>query len=168
MGAIDISEKTVARGKPFTPDDPRINRTGRPAGSLGKRSTALLELLRPDGERLLQRAVDLALDQKSPDAGTLRDLLGRLLPVQSKSAPVNFDLLEGSNPAEQSFSVLRAISVGDISPEEGQRVLAALASHAEIVTAYAISQRLAVLESRATELSPAQLAALMRAVEFDI
>nr|WP_315224355.1 hypothetical protein [uncultured Albidiferax sp.] len=148
MSALKITENKAVRGRPFTADDPRANRAGRPKGSRGKRAAALLELLRPEGERLLARAVSLALDDKAPDPGTLRDLLGRLLPAPDKSAPVRFAMPEGATLVAQSAAVLAAIANGDLTPEEGQKIAAALASHADVVAAHELSERLAVLESR--------------------
>jgi hypothetical protein len=151
--ALDISGKK-ARGKPFVPGDPRRNQAGRPKGARGKRAAALLELLRPEGEKLLGRAVALALDETAPDPATLRDLLGRLLPAPERSNVVRFKLPTGASLVDQSAAVLAAIAGGELTPEEGAKLTAAIASHARVVEVDELAERLAVLEAALERRTP--------------
>lgn len=147
MNALDNRTKTV-KGRPFVSGDPRANVKGRPKGARGKRAAALLELLRPEGEKLLARAVALALDDKTPDPVVLRDLLGRLLPPPERNALVKFRLPEGVSLVEQSAAVLAAVAGGKLTPEEAARINSAIADHAKIVEAHELAERLSRLEAR--------------------
>ncbi len=146
--AIETSEKK-ARGRPFVKGgDPRIHMTGRPKGARGKRAAALLELLRPEGEKLLARAVALALHETKPDPVVLRDLLGRLLPPPDRSALVKFKLPDGVSLVEQSAAVLQAVANGELTPDEAAKLNSALADHAKMVETQELAERLERLEAR--------------------
>jgi hypothetical protein len=104
-------------------------------------------LLEGEAEEITRKAIELA---KAGDGPVLRLVLERLSPTR-KDAPISFELPPIDSVADAmtaSASVLAAVASGDISPSEGQSVMALLVSHKMIVEATDFESRLAALEAK--------------------
>ena len=121
------------------------NPTGRPAG-IRDRRVAMQDLLVPHAPELIAKVVEMA---KAGDAAALRICLDRLIPpVKSKDDPVTLPGMTGS-PADNARRVVKAISDGDLTPEEGVSVLQVIANQVRIIEADEIERRVAALEAAA-------------------
>ncbi|WP_434108015.1 DUF5681 domain-containing protein [Paraburkholderia caffeinilytica] len=120
------------------------NPAGKPRGAKDKR-TELRELLQPHAAKLVEKAVELAL---SGDTTALRICLERCMPaIKTKDAPISISGLTGSL-AEQGQAVLSAMAGGEITPDEANSVLAAIAAQVRIVEVDELEKRIAALEGR--------------------
>jgi uncharacterized protein DUF5681 len=129
---------------PFQPGQSG-NPDGRPLGIRDKR-TAMRELLVPHAEALVAKAVELAL---SGDSTALRICIDRLIPAaKAKDDPVSLPSLTDSL-AHNSREVIKALAIGELTPEEAATVLQALASQVRIIEADEIDKRLTALEQAA-------------------
>src|SRR5215213_9009235 len=134
------------RGRPFEPGQSG-NPTGRPRGSRNERTCLVESLLDGEAEEITRKAIELA---KAGDGPVLRLILERLAPAR-KDSPISFELppIDSVGDAKAaSASVLAAVASGDISPGEGQAVMALLVSHKMIVEATDFETRLAALEAK--------------------
>jgi len=121
------------------------NPNGRPKGS--SRAADLRQLLNPDAEALVQKAKELAL---SGDVTALRLCLERLVPViKIKDEPIIIEGLDSdSSLAEQGKSVIKALSLGDITPSESTTVMQTIANQARIIEVDEHDKRLTELEAK--------------------
>ena len=121
------------------------NPAGRPPGSRN-RSTALLEeLLEGEGEQLIRKAVELALQG---DTNALRLCIDRLVPPR-KDRLINLDLppVQTANDISHAMtSVVAAIAEGRITPNEGEAVANLLSIQSTVVSVADLERRLEVLE----------------------
>ncbi len=132
----------TTRGRPFKPGNP-----GRPRGARHKTTLAIEALLEGEHEKLTRKAVDLAL---AGDTVALRLCLDRLAPAR-KDAPVRVALPEVRTPAETleaSAALLRAVSGGDVTPDEAGRIMTLLTAHKALIETCELEGRLAALEER--------------------
>lgn len=132
----------TTRGRPFKPGNP-----GRPHGARHKTTLAIEALLDGEHEKLTRKAIDLAL---AGDTVALRLCLDRLAPAR-KDAPVRVALPEVRTPAETleaSAALLRAVSDGEVTPDEAGRVMALLTAHKALIETCELEGRLAALEDR--------------------
>lgn len=128
------------RGKPFEPGNP-----GRPPGARHKVTRAIEALLEGEHDALTRKAIEKALEG---DNIALRLCLERLAPAR-KDAPINFELppiRTASDIVDASASVLSAVAAGEITPDEGGRVMALLTGHRANVESGDHEGRLAALE----------------------
>src|ERR687883_568568 len=138
-------ENTTTAGR--WPKGQSGNPAGRPKGSKNK-ATLLAEQLESEGEPLLARLLDRAMDG---DSVALRFCLARLLPP-AKHRPVCFELppLTGAparDAANALHALLEAVSEGAIAPAEAEPIASlierrraaqeAAANEAEVLEAYA-------------------------------
>lgn len=120
------------------------NPAGKPIGAKDKR-TALRGLLQPHADALVKKAVELAL---AGDTTALRICIDRCIPtIKAKDAPIGISGLTGSL-AEQGQAVLSAMAAGEITPDEANSVMAAIAAQVRIVEADELEKRIAALEER--------------------
>jgi Family of unknown function (DUF5681) len=101
------------------------NPKGRPQGSRNKATLAALALLGNDLEAVTEKLVGKA---KAGEAWAIKLVLDKLVP-NAKDAPVSFRLprLEKAAELREALaSILRAVSQGKITPDEGQAVAALL------------------------------------------
>lgn len=126
-------------------------RSGNPAGKAKgtrNRTTRLAEaMLDGEAEELVRKAIEMA---KGGDGAALRMCLERLVPPR-KDVPVSFELPPIETLAQAkaaSAAVLSAVASGDLTPGEGQSVMALLVSHKAIVEATDFEERLGALEAK--------------------
>jgi hypothetical protein len=134
---------TTTRGKPFEPGN-----AGRPRGARHRTTLAIEALLEGEHEKLTRKAVEKALEG---DTVALRLCLDRIAPAR-KDAPIAFDLPSVATAEDTlvaSSSVLAAVAAGDITPDEGGRVMALLAAHRGIIETNNLDRRVAALEETA-------------------
>lgn len=121
------------------------NVAGRPKGSQN-RSTGIRELLQPHAAEMIAKAVELA---KGGDIAALRLCLERCVPaLKSNDDPIELDGL-GDDTAANATLIVRAMGRGELSPDQGSTMLAAMASHAKIIEAAQLERRIALLEEKA-------------------
>jgi hypothetical protein len=118
------------------------NPTGRPRG-VPDRRTELRKLLEPHAEKLVRKAVTLAL---KGDVGALRLCLERLIPaIKTRDAPVEIGPLFGSLAA-QGRTVFAAVAEQRLSPDQAATLMQALAAQARILEVDELEKRVAQLE----------------------
>ena len=133
------------RGKPFQPGNP-----GRPRGARHKVTLAIEALLDGQHEALTQVAIDKAL---AGDTVALRLCLDRIAPPR-RDAPISMTLPPVESAEDSlmaSSAVLAAVASGEVTPDEGGRIMALLTAHRAIVETANLARRLAALEDTATE-----------------
>ncbi|WP_131778378.1 DUF5681 domain-containing protein [Legionella bozemanae] len=118
------------------------NPSGKKPGTHNKR-TALAKLLEPHAENLINKAVELALEG---DVNALKLCLDRLLP-RIISQPVQFDMNDFDAENIDNLSaigkkIILAISVGNLSPEEGQRLMNILDDQRKLIEHVDMSRKL--------------------------
>jgi Family of unknown function (DUF5681) len=129
------------RGRPFARGNP-----GRPRGSKNRTTRLLEELVAGEGEKLAQKAVELAL------AGNVRCLqfcLDRLMPRRA-GRPLDFTL-PAVNDAHDVVAAMAAITTavndGSLTAEEAGQLVHILNGYAKALETYAHASRIAALES---------------------
>lgn len=122
------------------------NPNGRPKGARHVSLLAIEALMEGEAEGLTRAAINKALEG---DVAALRLCLERIAPPR-KDAPISFELppIETAADAKAASSaVLSAVAAGDITPAEGQSVMALLVSHKLIIEATDFEERLNALEA---------------------
>jgi hypothetical protein len=120
---------------------------GNKAGSRHRVTLAVEALLDGQHEALTAKAVELAL---SGDTTALRLCLDRLAPPK-KDVPIRMSLPQVKSAADAvvaSSEVLAAVSAGEITPDEGARIMALLTAHKAIVEAGDHEVRISEMEQR--------------------
>jgi len=136
------SPRAGTRGRPFEPGNP-----GRVRGSRNRITVAIESLLEGQHEALTKAAIDKALEG---DTTALRLCLDRLAPPR-KDAPISFEMppvRSVADAVEASAAVLAAVAVGEVTPDEGGRVMALLTAHRAITETGDLEARIAALEER--------------------
>ena len=122
------------------------NPSGRPKGARNKTTLAIEALLEGEAEELTRKAIEMA---KAGDGPALRMCLDRLAPPR-KDAPVCFELPSIKTIAdavEASSALLSAVAGGDVTPDEGSRIMSLLTSHKVLVETGEFERRLEILEA---------------------
>lgn len=120
------------------------NPAGKPKGARDKR-TELRELLQPHAADLVKKAVELA---KAGDTTALRICIDRCIPVvKAKDAPVDLPELTGT-PTQQGEAVMRAMALGQITPDEANAVMQVITAQVRIIEADELEKRIAALEGK--------------------
>ncbi len=130
------------RGRPFEAGNP-----GRPKGARHRTTLAIEALLEGQHAKLTQKVIDKALEG---DVTALKLCLDRLVPMR-RDAPISFELPKVSTVADTvvaSSAVLAAVAAGEVTPDEGGRVMALLSAHRGIVETGHLESRIAALEAR--------------------
>ena len=120
--------------------------SGKPKGSRNKATIAIESLLEGQAEALTQTAISKALDG---DSMALRLCMDRIAPLP-KDNTISFTLphMENANDAsEAAGSVLKAVSIGEITPIEGSRVMGLIDSFRRTLELTVIEHRIQALES---------------------
>ena len=134
------------RGRPFQ-SGVSGNPGGKPLGTRHRVTRAIEELLEGEADALTRKAIEKALEG---DMAALRLCLDRLAPPR-KDSPISITLPTVKSIAdtlEASAALLAAVSSGEITPDEGGRVMALLAAHRAIVETVDLEQRIAQLEAQ--------------------
>lgn len=121
------------------------NPAGKPKGTRNKTSLAVEELLQGEHEKLTRAAIDKALEG---DTTALRLCLDRIAPVR-KDIAIKFDLpkIESAQDAlTASSALLAAVAGGEVTPDEGGRVMALLTAHKQLVESCDLECRITALE----------------------
>ena len=120
--------------------------SGKPKGSRNKATIAIESLLEGQAEALTQTAISKALDG---DSMALRLCMDRIAPLP-KDTTISFPLprMENANDASKAAgSVLKAVSIGEITPIEGSRVMGLIDSFRRTLELTVIEHRIQALES---------------------
>ena len=103
------------------------NPAGRKEGSRSKATLAMQDILLTEGEAVIRRAVDLAIQGNEV---ALKLVIERLIPV-SKDRVISLELPKIVNPSDVAEAVKRAVeavSDGEMTPGEGETILKLLAA----------------------------------------
>ena len=120
--------------------------SGKPKGSRNKATIAIESLLEGQAEALTQTAISKALDG---DSMALRLCIDRIAPLP-KDNTISFTLphMENAKDASKAAgSVLKAVSIGEITPIEGSRVMGLIDSFRRTLELTVIEHRIQALES---------------------
>lgn len=118
---------------------------GKPKGAKRKVTLAMEAILEQAAEKLTEQLVGMA---SKGELAALRMCLDRVAPPRRERL-VEFDLppVDSAEDAQRASSaLLSAIAGGEMSPYEGQHVMAMLVAHKTIVEAGDIERRLTALE----------------------
>ena len=121
---------------------------GGKTGSRHKVTKAVEALLEGEAEGLTRKAVEMAL---TGDTVALRLCLDRIAPPK-KDRTVSVKLPKvktASDAVNASTSVLEAVSDGEITPDEGARILSLLTAHKALIETCELEARLTALEQGA-------------------
>jgi hypothetical protein len=118
---------------------------GSKSGSRHRVTKAIEALLEGEAEGLTRKAVEMALEG---DTVALRLCLDRLAPPRKDSLiSIRLPKVNGLKDAvEASASVLDAVSEGEITPDEGARVLSLLSAHKALIETCDLEARITALE----------------------
>lgn len=124
------------------------NVKGRPKGVKDRRSI-FRELVEPHKDKLMQKAVDMAL---SGNEQMLRLLLDRMLPVKPRDEPLpKIGGLDG-DIAEQCNKIISLVADGIITPADGNSLMNLLSTKIQITDVADMKRRLTditnILEKR--------------------
>lgn len=120
---------------------------GRPKGSRHKASLAVEALLDGQAKALTQAAVEKAL---GGDTTALRLCLERICPPR-KDRPMSFKLpaiKSASDVLAASAAVIKAVSSGEIMPDDGAALSALLETHRRAIETNEQEARIAALEGK--------------------
>lgn len=122
------------------------NKSGRPLGSKNKR-TQLIELLVPHAEKLVEKAIELAL---SGDVNALRLCMERLIPKAAhEHVTLNFDMSQINKQEylmEFGREILTAVTNGDITPAEAKTLSSMADTHRRLIENGEMKQMLDEIE----------------------
>jgi hypothetical protein len=130
----------ATRGRPFSRGNP-----GRRPGAKNRTTVLATALLEGQTAALLGTAIQLAL---AGDVVMLKFLLGRLLP---RERPVTIELPEmkfADDGVEALGSIMRAVSIGAISPDEGAKLATIVKSYTDAIDNADVVKRVDALESQ--------------------
>jgi hypothetical protein len=149
FGDSRVAERDVAREK-----DGRWKRgqspnpAGRPAGVRNHATVLAEQLLEGEAEGVCRSVVAHAL---AGDMTAAKLVLDRILPPR-KDRPVRIELPEiktASDAAGATAGVLKRVAAGEVTPEEGARVVGLIDAFVGQIAAADFERRLAALEGRA-------------------
>jgi hypothetical protein len=132
------------RGKPFQPGN-KYGR-GRPRGSPNKIASVCQDTLDSHAENLTKKCLCLAYEG---NLTALRLCMERLMPARRQRAlHFNLPLTKTlADVAEASESVVRRVSRGQLTTDEGQAVSVLLEGRRRMIETQELDQRLRVLEA---------------------
>lgn len=123
---------------------------GKTPGARHKTTRAIEALLENEHEALTRKAVAKALEG---DMVAMRLCLDRIAPPR-KDAPISMTLPAVQSAADAvsaSAAVLAAVASGEVTPDEGGRVMALLTAHKSLIETCDLEARLAALEAKSEE-----------------
>ena len=136
----DATRIPVARGRPFAEGNP-----GRRVGSKNRSSLVAAALLEGEKEALLRKAIDLAL---GGDVSMLKFLLSRLLP-RERSIVIELPEMEFADDGVEALgAIMRAVSVGAISPDEGAKLATIVKLYTDAIDTSDVVTQLGAIEEQ--------------------
>ena len=126
----------------FKPGNP-----GRPVGARHRVTRAIEDLLEGEADALTRKAIEKALNG---DMTALRLCLDRLAPPR-RDAPISIALprvRSAVDAVEASAAVLDAVAAGEVTPDEGGRIMALLTAHKTLVESGDLESRIVALEEK--------------------
>lgn len=130
------------RAEPWKPGQSG-NPKGRPKGRPDRR-TALREALSGDLPAILATLTKAA---KAGDVQAAALILSRCLPpLRATATPSPFALPKNASPADAARAVVQAVAAGDLTPDTGRELLAALAAACQVIEHDELERRIAALE----------------------
>jgi hypothetical protein len=130
------------RGRPF-----QRGNLGRPHGSKNRTTRVLEELVDGEGEKLIQKTVELALEG---NVRCLQFCLDRLMPRRA-GRPLDFSL-PAVNEARDSVAAMAAINTavndGSLTAEEAGQLMHILNGYTKALETHDLAARIAALESQ--------------------
>lgn len=120
---------------------------GRTPGSRNRTTLAVEALLEGEAEGLTRKAIEMALGGDGP---ALRLCLDRIAPTR-KDSPVSFKLpaiRTAEDAVAASSALLAAVAGGEVTPDEGGRVMALLTAHKALVETGDLEARITALEAK--------------------
>jgi hypothetical protein len=119
--------------------------SGNPSGRPKSESTVLRAKLAEHGEAVARVVLDAA---KAGDLTACKLILERLLPaLKSTAAPVAVEIPKDAGLTDSGRAILGAITGGDLPPDIGAQLVAALGSLARVSEIDELEKRLAALEA---------------------
>jgi hypothetical protein len=152
----------MSRGVPFQPGN-KLGR-GRPKGSRNKSKTAAFELLREHSDPLVRKCIADALRGCKM---SMKLCIHRILPAR-REPPVSITLPPVNTASEVSKAlnvVLKAISSGGLTPEEGSTISNILETKRRAIETVEQEQRIAALQSNSISESHERMISLADAPE---
>jgi len=138
------AKSTTKQGGQFKPGQSG-NPSGRPHGSRNKATLALEAILDGEGEAITRKVIEKALEG---DTTALRLCLERIYPPR-KSRPITLELpkIESADDvAKAQGTVIGAMAIGDITPEEATVVAGVLEAKRRSIETCELETRMAALE----------------------
>jgi hypothetical protein len=141
------TENTIPkqRGRPFVKGQSG-NPAGKPKGSLHYSTRAAMALLEGEAETITRKAVELAL---AGDLQAIKLVLERVIPAR-KERPVSITLPEIDTARDVMVAtkqVINNVAAGELTPGEGQTMLAMLDNVRKAIESESFEQRLNKLEA---------------------
>jgi len=126
------------------------NPGGRKKGSRNKATVAAQTLIEEDAENITRKCVEMALEG---DITAIKLIMERLIPIR-KDLPVGFRLpviKSAENLFKASGAILKAVSKGELTPQEAQSISGVLEVHRRSLETIELEKRLGELEQTITE-----------------
>lgn len=142
-------KKAKPRGKPF-PKGQSGNPSGRPLGSRNRVSVLMDGILQEDAEKLMKKAIKLALDG---DSSVMRSLIDRLCPPM-KDRPVGVKLPameEAGDLPKMTAALLSALAGGELTPLEAVAISKMVEAHRSALELVDIETRISAVEQKMKE-----------------
>lgn len=117
------------------------NPKGRPRGAKDRR-TVFRDLIEPFSERLIAKAIDMAMEGNEP---MLRLLLDRMLPAKPKDDPIDINIATGSQMSKAN-KILELVSSGDITPTVAKCLMDTLATESKLIEFEELEKRVKEIE----------------------
>ena len=122
-----------------------VGAAGKPKGCKNKATRAMEALLDDEGEKITRKAIELAI---TGDQAALRLCMERLL-APCKDRPVTLDLPPMTcteNIAQASANIIEAVSQGELTPSEANRVMQLVEVSRRTIEAEDLEKRIERLE----------------------
>jgi hypothetical protein len=121
------------------------NPAGRPKG-VPTRTSQLRKILEDSSEPLIKKAAEMAL---AGDSGMMRVCLERILPaLKAKDVPIYPPEPIDGNLVQMGEKVMRLVSDGELTPDEGAALSQIIAAHARMVETEDLTKRISALEAK--------------------
>ncbi len=118
------------------------NPAGRPKGVKDKRRK-FLELAESDLKTIADKAIELAKDGNTQ---MIKLILERVLPAKPEDSTLVDGVDMTGNAYEQARQIMQALSDGEITPAEAQRLMACTKAYIDAVEVKELRQRLDTVE----------------------